>query len=294
MRVVEFDTVKFLAFRFMIGFIVLTLLLIFGFQKVNYKGKPIRLIILCGAMNPLISQVLETTATTYAPTSQMAIFHSLTPLLIIMLSILINREHPTRRQVFFMAVSISGLLLINLVGGQMEGSTTLGLVLILFVCLTLAFHRVFMRRASGSFTAFEIIYITTGMGALSFSATTLIRYSANGQLDTFFDGLLTFNFIVPILYMGILSSVVAFLCLAYSSAHLPIAVSSSAAKLSSVISILVGIFLLGEAFRPIDVIGSIITISGVIGISLSYNASASNRFIPKNDQSEKETQNTTP
>jgi len=285
MRVVEFDTIKFLAFRFTTGFIVLSLLLIFGFQMVNYKGKPFFLILLCGALNPLTSQIFETSATTHAPTSQIAVFHSLSPIFIIILSIFINSEYPTKRQVFFMLVSILGLLFINLVGGQMYGSTTLGLILVLGMCLAISVHRVVVRRTTGSFTAFEIIYVTTGMGALGFSSTTLLTYATQGQLNTFFYGLWTFDFIVSILYMGIISCVIAHLCLTYANAHLPPAVFISTGKAASIISILVGIFILGEVLRPVDIVGMIITLLGAIGMSLSYNASASNRFRTK----EKET-----
>ena len=282
MRVVEFDSVKFLAFRFVTGFIVLTLLLAFGFQKVNYKGKPFYLLLFCGALNPLTSQVLETTATTYAPISQIAVFYSLIPILIVLLSIPINGELPTGRQVFFMVVCVAGLLIINLIGGQMEGGTTLGIILILSAILVISVQRIFIRRASARFTAFETIYVSTGMGALGFSITTLVTHAAQGRLGSFFDGLWTPGFIISILYMGILSCVVAFLCLTYAAGRLPIAVSSSTSMLNSVVSVFAGIFILKEVFRPVDVIGTTITFLGILGMSLSYNASLSNRFGAEN------------
>ena len=278
MQVVEFDSVKFLAFRFVTGFLVLSLLLIIGFQKVNYRGKPVYLLLLCGCLNPLTSQVLETTAVAHAPTSQIALFFNLIPILVVILSIPINKELPTKRQIFFMILSVSGLLSINLIGGQMEGGSTLGLIFILGAVLSISINRVFIRRASARFTAFETIYITTGMGALGFSSTTLLRYASQGQLSSFFDGLWTPYFVISILYMGIISTVLAFLCFTYAVGRLPIAVSSSTGMLASVISILVGIFILNETFRLIDVTGAIITVFGVLGMSLSYNASLSNRF----------------
>jgi len=281
MRVVEYDSVKFLAFRFMLGFVVMTLLLASGFQKVHYRGKPVYLLFLCGALNPLISQVLETTATTYAPTSQIAVFYCMIPVLIVVLSIPINRELPTGRQLFFMAASVFGILLINLVGGEMKGSTKLGLVLVMTAVLVISVQRVFIRRASARFTPFETIYVSTGMGAIGFSTWTLLSHAIQGQLGSFFNGLLSADFIISIFYMGILSCVVGFLCLTYASGHLPIAVSSSTSMLNSVITVLVGIFILKEVYRPIDVIGTIISFLGILGMSLSYNASLSNRFKAK-------------
>ena len=278
MRVVEYDGAKFLAFRFTICFLVMTLLLALGFQKVKFKGKPVYLLVLCGILNPLASQMLETTATTYAPSSQIGVFYSLIPALVVLLSVPINRELPTRRQIFFMVVIISGILSINLVAGQMKGGTKLGLILILVEMFTVSLHRIVVRRSSVYFTAFETIYLTAGMGALCFSIVTVASHAARGRLHLFFDGLWTPNFVIPILYMGIMSSVIAFLCLTYAAGRLPIAVSSSTSMINSVITVLVGVFILGEVFRPIDVIGTTVTFLGIIGMSLSYNASVSNRF----------------
>ena len=147
MAVVQYDGVKFLAFRYTLCFLVMTLLLAAGFKKVNYKGKPVYMLLICGALNPLISQMLETSATTYAPTSQIGVFYSLIPLLVVLLSIPINRELPTKRQVFFMLVIISGILSINFVSGQMKGGSTLGLILIVGEMLAVSVQRIFVRRA---------------------------------------------------------------------------------------------------------------------------------------------------
>ncbi|MDR2933011.1 MAG: DMT family transporter [Oscillospiraceae bacterium] len=274
MRVVGQDTVKFLAFRFTVGFITLNLLLLFKLQKVCYKGKPLGLLLLCGALNPLISQVLETSSTTYAPTAQIAVFMSLVPILVVVFSVFINKERPSRRQIFFMLVSILGVFVINFVGGQMHGGTAAGMALILSAMLVISLGRVFVRRASASFTPFETIYITTGMGSVGFTLATVFSHAAKGALNRFFSGLWTADFIVSVLYMGIASCVIAFLCLTYATGNLPIAVSASTGTLSTVISILVGVFILGERFRVIDIVGAVIILGGIVGMSLSYEPHA--------------------
>ena len=279
MNVVGNDAVKFLAFRFTTGFIVLTLLLATGLLKVNFKGKPVHYLFLIGMLNPLTSQVLETTAVAYAPTSQIAVLFSVNPVIIVLFSILINREKPTKRQAFFMLVIIGGLLMTHLVDGQMEGSTSTGVILTLSAVTVISLYRVLIRRASGTFTAFEMIYISTGMGAVGFTSMTLTTHAVRGQLGSFFDGLWNVDFVASILYMGILSCVVAFLCMAYATANLPITVSTSLTKVASVITILVGIFILNEAFRVIDIVGTTIVLLGVIGMSLSYNVHVSNRYV---------------
>ena len=272
------DSVKLLAIRYVIGFFVLTIIMVAGFQKVNYRGKPFFILLLCGTLNPLVSQLLEFTAIGFTPTSQIAVFYSLIPVFIVLMSIPINHEFPKPRQVFFMIMTASGIILVNLPGGEIKGIGVLSIIMVLLATIAISLQRVFVRRVSSTFTAFEIIYVTTGMGAAGFSFFTLVKHAAQGNLSSFFDGLWTFEFIIPLLYIAICSCVIGFLLLTYAAARLPVAVSSSTSMLNAVIAVLVGVFILNETFRVIDVVGTCISFLGIIGMSFSYNASVSNRY----------------
>lgn len=70
--------------------------------------------------------------------------------------------------------------------------------------------------------------------------------------------------------MGIVSCVGAFLLMTYASAHLPVAVFASTCTLGTVVGIVSGVVLLKETFRPADILGTVIILTGIIGISLSY------------------------
>jgi len=273
MREVDYDPVKFLAFRFSIGFIVLSLLLVSGKQKVNYKNKPTKLIVFCGVLNPLISQVLETASTTYAPVSQIAALTSIIPVFVVLLSIPVNKEFPGKKQILFMSIAICGVIIIQTLGKDLHGGTTTGFILIALTILVLSVQRVFIRKASVYFTSFETIYVSTGMGAVSFSTFSLIKYGIRGELGHFFDVLFIPDFVISILYMGIISCVIAFLCLTYAAGNLPIAISSSVGTLSTVISVSIGIIIFKESFGFTSILGVIMILGGIIGASLSYNAS---------------------
>ena len=49
MNAVHQDTIKFLAFRFTTGFVVMTLLVLFGVQKVDYAGQARGAVCCCAA-----------------------------------------------------------------------------------------------------------------------------------------------------------------------------------------------------------------------------------------------------
>ena len=263
MAVVDQDTVKFLSFRFTLGFLAMTLILLLKIQKVDYKKGFIGLIFLCGLFNPAISQILETTSTSYAPTSQIAMYNSMLPIVMLIFSALINKEYPTRRQLGFVLVCVAGVFIANMVEPDVTGMTKLGLILIIGTNVAVAINRVLVRRASAVFTSFEIIYITTGMGALLFNLISVGRSAAAGTLPAYFDGLVCPEFAVAVLYMGIGSCVIAFLSMTYASANLPFAVYASTCTLSTVVAIISGIFLLHETFTAVQAVGTAVILVGI-------------------------------
>ncbi|MCI8511350.1 MAG: DMT family transporter [Lachnospiraceae bacterium] len=280
MAVVDQDTVKFLSFRFGLGFLVMTVIVLLGMKKVDYKRSVPGLILLCGLFNPCISQILETTSTSYAPTSQISMYGSMQPIVMMIFSALINREYPSKRQLLFVWVCVAGVFVANLAGVKSTGMTTIGLLLIIGTNLVLAVNRVLVRRASAVYGSFEIIYVTTGMGALLFNLLSVGKSAAAGTLGSYFEGLFCARFGIAVLYMGIASCVCAFLLMTYASANLPFAVYASTCTINTVVSILSGVFLLHETFLPVQVFGTAIIVAGVIGISLSYDKTdeKGNRF----------------
>ena len=281
MSYVDQNAVKFLSFRFTTGFVVMTLLLLLGFKKVNYKNRPYYMILICGLFNPMTSQILETTSTTYAPASQISLYNSILPVIMLLFSALINHEYPTKRQLMFVLVTVAGLFVANLTDKSEAGLTTIGLILIVATNIVVAVNRVLVRRTSGEFDSFEIVYLTTGMGAAFFTMLSLSGHVVTkGALNTYFAGLMQPWFFAAVLYMGIGSCVIAFLLMTYASAHLPFAVYSSTCSISTVVGIVSGVVLLHEVFTPMEVAGAIIILIGVIGISLSYdkNDKNGNRF----------------
>ena len=57
----------------------------------------------------------------------------------------------------------------------------------------------------------------------------------------------------------------------YASANLPFAVYASTCTLSTVIAIISGVVLLHEVFTLVQIVGTVVILMGIIGISLSYD-----------------------
>lgn len=274
MAAVNQDTVKYLAFRFTIGFLCMTLLAALRVIKVNYRGKPMRLLLLCGLFNPVVSQVLETSSTIYAPTAQIAMLSSTLPIVVIAIGVIFYREKVSKTGVAFCALSAGGVFLTSI--GPTEGSTAFGVILIVITVIVVAFSRVFLRKARESFTGLEAIYVTTGMGALVFSTITLVTHAWQGDIGDFFTGLWRIDFVTAVLYMGICSCVIAFSLMAYSSTYLSVEVYAALNTIYTVVCICVGVTLLHERLEVLDIIGTVVILIGVIGVNFCKGSSAVN------------------
>ena len=283
MRVIDQNSVKLLAFRFCIAALALTLLVVTGIKKVNYRTGPVALILLCGLLNPLISQVLEVTSTSYAPTSQVHMYNSLLPIVMIVFSAIINHEYPTGKQLLFVLVTVAGVFIARMADNEKSGMTAIGMVLITACILVVSVNRALVRRATGYFGSFEIVYLTTLMGAVMFSVVSFGGHLASGQsAASYFVPLQTPAFLASIFYLGIGAACIAFLLMTYASANLPYAVYSSTCTISTVVGIIAGVVIFHENFQLQEVIGTAVILAGVIGVSFSYDKddTSGNRYTP--------------
>ena len=267
---VDKDAVRFLSYRFGTGLIVMTLLILFGLKKVHYRTPKVLLIFLCGLFNPLISQVAETMAMMQVPASLIAMYTSVIPVVMLLFGVIINHEYPTKRQMIFVFITALGVLVANLKENVDTRITAAGLVLVILAILGMSASRVLVRRASVYFSSFEIVYITTAMGAAAFNVYSVSKYSRlyaekGLPFSTYFQPFTEGRFLASVLYLGIVSAVIAFLLMSYAAAHLSIAAYSASCAFNTVVGILVGVFLFRETLVPLQILGAVIILAGVTG-----------------------------
>lgn len=74
---------------------------------------------------------------------------------------------------------------------------------------------------------------------------------------------------VPILYLSILSSVIAFLCLHYATTYLEVSKVTSYTNVQPIISLFAGVVFLGEPISFVHIIAVAMILLGVYKISKS-------------------------
>ena len=76
------------------------------------------------------------------------------------------------------------------------------------------------------------------------------------------------TFVIAVLYLAVVSSVCAFLLINYALSHIPAGRALIFSNFTTVISVLAGIFIMKDAFTPMQLLGMAIITASVFGVSV--------------------------
>lgn len=251
-----------LALRFLFAFTIMNVLVLFKAVKINFRGKRLGSVILMGLMQPVIYFYCESYGIKLSSATFAATMIALVPIGAMIYSALFMKEAPTLLQAVFGILSVSGVILLS---GGVGGTTALGTVLLVGAIICAVGFNAVSRKSAEEFTAFERTYIMFAVAGVIF---TLFAFFENiGDLSQLYKPLLNLPFLISILYLGVLSSVVAFILINYANTHLPISRTTVFSNVITVVSIFAGIIILKDTELNIsNILFSIMIIAGVWGV----------------------------
>ncbi|MFL0248041.1 DMT family transporter [Candidatus Clostridium stratigraminis] len=260
--------ISIVAFRFLIAFLVMSVLIIFKIIKVNYKNKPLGLIALLSLFEPVIYFIFETYGLQRTASSLGGLMISLIPIAVTILGIYFLQEKPTMKQTIFIIASVIGVAIIGMMNSSGDtGSSLFGMLLMIGAVMSAAFFSIISRKISKQFNAFEITYFMMISGAVSFNGLSIIMHLVNKDISSYFKPLTSFTFLTSVIYLGIVSSIIAYFLLNYSLAKLQASKATVFSNISTIVSILAGVIFLNESFRIYHLVGSALILIGVWGTS---------------------------
>ncbi len=259
-----------LGLRFALAAATLTLLQLGGLVRIRVTLADIRAMLPLALFTPILYFPSETVGVQLTSASQAGIIIAVIPIFVTILSALLLKEYPTHFQLPFVFASVIGVIFIFLMQGQgAVGAQFIGSLALMGAVLAASCYNIASRQAAGSYSPFQRTWVMMVIGAVVFNGIALVQHAAAGQLTSYF---LPLAQIWPaILYLGILSSVVAFFLINYSLSHITAIQSSVFANLVTVIAIAAGVFILGEEFLWYHALGAAVILAGVWG---------TNRFAP--------------
>lgn len=205
---------------------------------------------------------------------------SLTPAVVILLSVPILREKPTGFQCACTALSIIGVGIISRLSDNGNRNYPIGILLLFGAVISSAFFNVLSRRISAEFSPFERTYVMFSVGSAGFFllAAAVLRGRFLSELTA---AAANGTFWGSVGYLAIVSSVLAFLLDNDATGRISSVRVASFSNLTTVVSVLAGTLILGETFRWDQWLLCAGIILGVWGVNVPISTRKSANFAQK-------------
>ena len=255
-----------IADRYIVAFLGMTVVMLLTKTKIKFK-KGMWKLVLMAVFQPLLYFIFESYGIEMTTSAFSSVMISLIPIVSMICGIFVLKEIPTLAQYLFALLSVGGVILMT-VNQTADGVVTpLGIVLLAGAVVSSVGYNIASRKISSEFSVFERTYAMMAIGLVSFAAIAIIE-----NINNLSAIILPFKepmFITSMLYLGIMSSVVAFLLLNYANTHLPVAKTTVFASITTVVSVAAGVFFLKEPFSPEAAVSVLMIIIGVVGVQKS-------------------------
>ncbi|QTA37512.1 EamA family transporter [Thermosipho ferrireducens] len=248
---------NFIALRF--TFAAIAMIFLSLIKVVNLKKKRYLKLLILTFFQPISYFLFETFGLKKVPSSEAGILIASIPIFITFLTPLILKEKVPRINYLFVFLSFTGVF--TIVGFNSFRGNLVGDLLILGAILSAVGYNFTSRILSKEFTPKEITFFMMIIGAIFFNLIALINNELNYKI------LLNSNVLLSALYLGILSSSVAFFLVNYMLSKVSPAQSSIFANLATVISVIAGAIFRNETIGFSHIFGMSLIISGVWGVN---------------------------
>ena len=271
MGVTESSPLILATYRFNFAIIAVIISIVFGLIKIDLKAKPIKKVVVMSLYYAAFI-LLQAIGLLYASSIEAGIIFALVPILTMIIASFILKEYTNTIQKLFVTMSVSGVLIMVLMGANagLGGPklNILGIVILFASSLSLAISNVIMRKLRGLFTPSEISAVSVTMCFFMINAIFIIVSIKNGNLGEYFRPLFNVNFLVSAIFLGVTCTFITSLLISYMLAHMEAYKATLFGNLSTAISIIVGVLVAKEPFELYHIVGTGLIIFGVLGTTV--------------------------
>lgn len=256
-----------LTYRFNFAFLATLIAVLTGLAKINLRGKPKKKLALTAGLY-IGFMVLQTIGLIFSTTIESGIIFAIIPIIAKVIASIFLKESTNWKQNIFVCMSVAAVITMFVLGASDITVNITGLVILLLSSVCMACSNVMMRYVRGVYKPFEISFFITGGGCFLFNLSTIVWGIKNGTLGNYLEPLTNLNFVLATAYLGILSTLISALIMAYMLAHMEAVKGTVFGNLSTAISIVAGVIVLGEPLQFYHIICTILIVAGVIGLSM--------------------------
>lgn len=265
-----------LSYRFDIALLILLVPLVLGKAKLRLRGKNVKmLLLLLGLFEPCIYFIGEQYGLKYTNSAFSGVMIAIIPVVTLIMAAVFLKEKPSMAQWLFSILSIAGIVVITLVENSGGSVSLKGVLLLVVAVLTGAACGVISRGISDEFSVYERTFMIQLMGAVFFTSLAVIEHG--GDITALIRPAASLDFMLAALFLAVGASVVGYWLFNYSVANAPMANVISLYNLTTIVSVLAGVFILGDRFSLLSAISMVAVMVGIWGVQ---------KFTPKENSSQ--------
>ena len=229
--------------------------------RFSLRGRPLRPLLALGLVQPVAYFLCESYGISMTNATFSGVIIALVPIVALIAGALVLREIPSRAQVGWSVFSIGGVMLMTLQQSAEGAIRPLGVLMLFGAVVSGVTFNILSRRMSAQFSALERTTVMMVVAAAIFTA--LAVWECRGDCARLLAPLSSGTFLVSMLYLSVLSSIMAFLFINFASNTLPVAKTTAFCNLTTAISMFAGVVFLHEPFGLLSLLASAMIILGV-------------------------------
>ena len=266
----QLEPMQLLAMRWTIAAVIFLLLGLFQVINLDFRGRPLKWVLLTGLLQPCIYSPFETWGVDLTTASESAILIATIPLMVLLIGELFFRKKTSPVTKLSIVMAFAGVVIcIAFAPGFSLGGKWLGFLLLSGAILAAGFYSYASSLASEDYNAIEITATIAIMGCICFNAMSFaMGYGVSGWQACFADGRL----FLSVLFLGTCCSCLCYLIFNYVLGKLPTAIASNlVANGTTAVGVLAGCMMGGDPFGWYTVVGLALTITGIVLSSMQKN-----------------------
>ena len=252
-----------IADRYITAFIGLTTVMLVTKTKIRFTKNMWKLIVM-SVFQPVMYFLFESYGIKLTTSSFSSVMIALIPVVAMISGIWLLKEVPTVMQYVYALLSVAGVAVMAFAGNAEGTVAPIGIVLLFGAVLSSVAYNIASRKLSAEFNTFERTYAMTVIGLIVF--VTIAVAENGGNVQNVIIHFKNMPYTAAILYLGLVSSVVAFLLLNYANTHLPVAKTTVFSNITTVVSVIAGMIFLGEKFSVETAVSTVMIVIGVWGV----------------------------
>ena len=253
-----------LSHRFLLAFLLMTLLVLFRIAKLSLRGKRVHLLLILGLLEPVIYFFGEQYGILHSGTVFSGVMIAMIPVFCTLAAAVLLREKPTVGQLIFSVISVGGVIGLGLMGKSSGTVELIGVLALVVAVVGATGYTLLSRRISSEFTPFERTYMMMAVGAAVFTACALVK--CRFDLAEYVRPLGDPRYLLCVLFLGVCCSVICYFLSGYSITYMSVARETVFANLTTAVSVFAGVVFLHEPFSWLSFICCLLILAGIYGV----------------------------